>query len=250
MNNKMTFDEFMVDDTNRFAHAICKSVVSSLTENSKKEQSYNPVIIYGPSGCGKTHLLYAVYAATASKKACFVSAGEWADDLIAGYNKEDMRNYDNKYGNLDLLIVDNLDDLLGKKATQEAFAEFIESKVSTDYCFVIMASTRPFSDYAVLSTEFYKLLKNGFGVIADIMNPSVDFRRNIIRAMTEKMSVQLDEVCMDYLAEEYELTYNQLCGIMSRLAFDVSQSKHLISFDLLKEVLTTYAYKGGKKDED
>lgn len=247
-SKNQAIDSFMIDDSNRLAYTVCKNLIGYLENDLGHKSTFNPIVLYGPSGYGKTHLLYAVYNAVNRESSLFVSAREWADDLIAGCVKKNMNDYQKKYYNRKLLIIDDLDDLIGKSVTQEALAVLIE-KILSSGSYVLMASIRPLKDYPVLEEKLMDGVCSENGIIADITSPSAEFRKKIILSLANKLNINIEEMVVEYLAKKYPLTFSQLKGIMENLAFCISTNKQPITTDILNRVLLSYTI-GDKEDEN
>ena len=211
-NFEYTFENFIVGDTNKFAHAACVAVANHPATN------YNPLFIYGNSGLGKTHLLYATINRLRQNKPniriIYTKGEDFTNQMISCLANKSMEEFRDKYRKCDVLLIDDIQFIAGKVATQEEFfhtfnALFEEKKQ------IILTSDRPPREIKTLEER----LKTRFewGLIADIEPPDLELRIAIIKAKADQVNLEIPDEVLIFLAENLRSNIRQIEGAIKKL---------------------------------
>ena len=248
LKKNYTFDSFIVGNSNKFAHAAALSVA----ENPGR--MYNPLFIYGNSGLGKTHLMHAIgnhIANNSNKKGLYVTSEQFISDFL-GINKRDEfgNNFDyveyfkNKYRNVDVLLIDDIQFLGGATQTQQEFFHTFNTLYS-DNKQIIISSDRSPDDLKLLEDR----LRTRFcwGLTVDIFPPDFELRIAILKKKIVGGAVEKDipEDVIEYIASNMGSDVRQLEGSITRLlAYSTIMGGCEITLDLAIEALKDYVNKG------
>ena len=212
-NFEYTFENFIVGASNKFAHAACIAVAD------RPAQAYNPLFIYGPSGLGKTHLMYAITNQLQKKnpniKIIYIKGEDFTNQMVECLTRQAMNEFRNKYRACDVLLIDDIQFIAGREATQEEFfhtfnALYEEKKQ------IILTSDRPPRDIKTLEDR----LKTRFewGLIADIQPPDLDLRIAIIKKKIEQARIRVPDDVVVFLAENLRSNIRQIEGAIRKLS--------------------------------
>ena len=232
-NFEYTFDNFIVGDSNKFAHAACWAVAN------RPAQDYNPLFIYGPSGLGKTHLLYAITNEIKKKnpdvKIIYIKGEDFTNQLIESLSQQAMPNFRDKYRSCDVLLIDDIQFIAGKVSTQEEFFHTFNA-LFEDRKQIILTSDRPPRDIKTLEER----LKTRFewGLIADIQPPDLELRIAIIKKKAEQVNVELPDDVLTFLAENLRSNIRQIEGAIKKLGALSFLSGQKITMDLTKSCIS------------
>ena len=212
LNPKYTFDTFVKGTTNRFAAAAAETVAE------KPGQSYNPLFIYGESGLGKTHLLHAIGNYTRSlyrgKQIRYVSSEEFTNEFINSIRDDKSANFQKKYRDIDVLLIDDIQFLSGKVQTQDEFFHTFETLSMANKQIVITSDLPPRQ-----LQDFGDRLRSRFaaGFIIDIQPPDLETRIAILRKKTlqERLIVPAD--VLEYIASKISTIIRELEGALIRV---------------------------------
>ena len=211
-SSKFLFDNFIVGESNKFAHAAALAVASNLAE------SYNPLFIYGSSGLGKTHLLYAIknYLSQNNPDAVsvYIKGDDFTNELIDAIRSGSTVNFHMKYRKADILLVDDIQFIAGKNSTQEEFFHTFNS-LYEDKRQIVLTSDRPPKDIQTLEER----LKTRFewGLIADIQPPDFETRIAIIKRKSEELNVKISNETCIMIANKLQSNIRQLEGAVKRI---------------------------------
>ncbi|MFA5007890.1 MAG: chromosomal replication initiator protein DnaA [Candidatus Omnitrophota bacterium] len=232
LNPRFTFDNFIVGASNRMAHA------ASLAVSNAPGKSYNPLFIYGGVGLGKTHLMQAIanhaFAQNSQAKIKYISSEKFTNELIMAIQNRSTEKFRQKYRNIDLLLIDDIQFLAGKEAAQEEF--FHTFNVLYDYHKqIVMSSDRPPKEIPKLEERLVS--RFSWGLVVDIQLPDFETRVAILRKKLEKDPVKIDEDVITFIAKNITTNIRELEGALIRIiAYSLIESKP-ITFDLAKEIL-------------
>ncbi len=207
-----TFDNFIIGASNKFAHAACVAVADRPAEN------YNPLFIYGQSGLGKTHLMYAIINELKRKNPNFniiyIKGDEFTNELIDSLKSNSPQKFRDKYRKCDVLLIDDIQFIAGKEATQDEFFHTFNS-LYEEHKQIILTSDRPPRDIKTLEDR----LKTRFewGLIADIQPPDLELRIAIIKLKAEKVNIHLPDDVLMFLAENLRYNVRQIEGAIKKL---------------------------------
>ena len=231
-NFEYTFDNFIVGNSNKFAHAACTAVADNPATN------YNPLFIYGPSGLGKTHLMSAVVNEIKKKKddlsVVYIKGEDFTNELIESLSKQQMNKFRDKYRTCDILLIDDIQFIAGKNSTQEEFFHTFNS-LYEDHKQIILSSDRPPKDIQLLEER----LKTRFewGLIADIEPPDLELRVAIIKKKAEQVSLDIPNEVLTFLAENLRSNIRQIEGAIKKLSALSFLSGKSISMELAKSCI-------------
>ena len=242
LNKSYTFDNFVVGNSNKLAHATALAVAES------PGQTYNPLFIYGASGLGKTHLMYAIgnyIEDNTNKKVLYVSSEQFIDDFskISRKDENNKNNYDyaeyfkNKYRSLDVLIIDDIQFLATTPKTQEEFFHTF-NVLYNDNKQIIISSDRSPNDLKSLEER----LKTRFcwGLTVDIYPPELELRKNILRKKIQasKLLPEIPEDVIEYIASNMASDVRSLEGAINRLmAYSLMMGESEINLQMAVEAL-------------
>ena len=212
-SGEYTFENFIVGDSNKFAHAAAKAVAAD------PGNTYNPLFIHGNSGLGKTHLLNAICCEIRKNNPdaymIYVRSEDFMNELIDYLqNKRDTSVFHNKYRNADVLLVDDVQFIAGKTSTELEFFHTFDTLVKAKRQ-IVLTSDRPPKEMATLEER----LRNRFesGLIADIQPPDLETRIAIVKSKAESLDIELsDQVCM-FIAEKIKNNIRQLEGAVKNM---------------------------------
>ncbi len=234
INSKYTFDTFVVGDNNNTAQAASLAVAES------PGKVFNPLFIYGGPGLGKTHLMYAIANHLAEHnpdlKVLYVSSEKFTNDLIesikTGYNApEEFRQ---KYRNNDVLLVDDVQFIIGKERTQEEFFHtFNEMKDSGRQ--IIISSDKPPREMKILDERFRSRFE--WGLTVDIQPPAFETRMAILTKKQKQDNINLDEKIIVYIAENIKSNIRELEGALTKVVAMGRLQKREINLELAQEAL-------------
>ena len=232
-NFQYTFDNFIVGNSNKFAHAACTAVAA------RPAMDYNPLFIYGPSGLRKTHLMNAVINEIRRKKpdinVVYIKGDEFTNQMIESLSRHEMNKFHEKYRSCDILLIDDIQFIAGKDSTQEEFFHTFNA-LYEEHKQIILTSDRPPRDIQTLEER----LKTRFewGLIADIQPPDLELRIAIIKKKAEQASIEIPDDVLTFLAENLRSNIRQIEGAIKKLSAVTFLSGKSISMDLAKDCLS------------
>lgn len=232
LNPKYTFDTFVVGNSNRFAHAACLAVAES------PAKAYNPLFIYGGVGLGKTHLMHAIGQLILEHsnkiKVSYVTSEKFTNELINSIRDDKPVEFRNKYRNMDILLVDDIQFLAGKERTQEEFFHTFNTLYEANKQ-IIISSDRPPKEIPTLEDRLRSRFE--WGLITDIQPPDLETRIAILRkkAQLENLSVPDDTVV--YIANKIQSNIRELEGALIRVIAYASLNGEEINPEMAAEVL-------------
>ena len=231
-NFQYTFDNFIVGNSNKFAHAACTAVAE------RPAKDYNPLFIYGPSGLGKTHLMSAVVNEIRRRKpdtrVVYIKGDEFTNEMIDCLSRHEMSKFHEKYRNCDILLIDDIQFIAGKDSTQEEFFHTFNNLYESNKQ-IILTSDRPPKDIQTLEDR----LKTRFewGLIADIQPPDIELRVAIIKKKAEQINIDIPDDVLNFLAENLRSNIRQLEGAIKKLSAKCFLSGQSISMDMAKSCI-------------
>lgn len=233
LNPKYTFDTFVVGAANRFAHA------ASLAVAEAPAKSYNPLFIYGGVGLGKTHLMHAighyVLEHHPDKNVMYLSSEKFTNEFINSIMENKAENFRNKYRNVDILLVDDIQFLAGKEQTQEEFFHTFNT-LHEENKQIIISSDRPPREIPTLEDRLRSRFE--WGLITDISPPDLETRIAILskKAKAEGLTDISSEV-MHYIANQIDTNIRELEGALVRVVAYSSLVNEDINTELATEAL-------------
>ena len=232
LNPKYTFDTFVVGNNNRFAHAAALAVAESPAD------AYNPLFIYGGVGLGKTHLMHAIGHYMLSQKPTlrikYVTSEVFMNEMVNSLNKKTQAEFREKYRNIDVLMVDDIQFLTGKVGTQEEFFHTFNALYSAGKQ-IVLSSDKPPKEIAKLEERLRSRFE--WGLIADIGKPDLETRVAILQKKAEDELLTVDPAILTMIAERVSSNIRELEGCLTRLVAYSSLTGRKIDQALAEEAL-------------
>ena len=229
---KYTFDTFVIGNSNRFAHAACVAVAES------PAKAYNPLFLYGGVGLGKTHLMHAIghHIIDENKdiKVVYVSSEKFTNELINSIKDDKNEEFRNKYRNIDILLIDDIQFIAGKERTQEEFFHTFNSLHEANKQ-IIISSDRPPKEIPTLEDRLRSRFE--MGLITDIQAPDFETRIAILRKKAQIENINVSNDVMSYIATNIKSNIRELEGALTRVVAYSSLTNKEISIDLAMEAL-------------
>lgn len=233
LHDKYSFDTFVIGGSNRFAHAAALAVAE------KPAYAYNPLFIYGGVGLGKTHLLQSIAnyvpAHHEDLKVKYVSSENFTNDFINSIrDKEKIAGFQRKYRHTDVLLVDDIQFLENKEATQEEFFHTFNTLYEADKQ-IIISSDRPPKDIATLEARLRTRFESG--LIVDIQPPDIETRIAILRKKVKLDNLEVPDDVLQFIASKVQSNIRELEGALIRTIAFSSLTGNDISLTLANDVL-------------
>ena len=217
LNPKYTFDTFVVGNNNRFAQNAALAVAETPGE------VYNPLYIYGGPGLGKTHLMHAIgnfiLREDQTKKVLYVTSEEFVNEMIeslrSSNNTNAMSTFRNKYRAVDVLMIDDIQFIIGKESTQEEFFHTFNTLHAAGKQ-IILTSDRPPKEMKTLEERIRSRFE--WGLMADIGYPDYETRMAIIRNKVETEHINLSDDILQYIGENIKSNIREIEGALNKLS--------------------------------
>ena len=215
LNPKYTFDTFVVGSYNKLAHSAAQAVAED------PGHAYNPLFLYGGPGLGKTHLMHSIGHQILKKNPnahiIYVTSEEFTNEVIESIrsgNAAAMTKLREKYRTVDVLMVDDVQFIIGKESTQEEFFHTFNALHSTEKQ-IILTSDRPPKEMETLEERFRS--RFGWGMIADINAPDYETRVAILRKKCENLNKKIDDSIIQYIANNIKSNIRELEGALNKI---------------------------------
>ena len=241
LNPKYTFDSFVVGNSNRFAHAAALAVAEA------PATAYNPLFIYGGVGLGKTHLMQAIaneiLLNNRNAKILYVTSEKFTNQLINAIKDGKNEMFRNKYRNIDVLLIDDIQFIAGKERIQEEFFHTFNT-LHENGKQIIISSDKPPKDIKLLEDR----LKSRFewGLIADISNPDYETRLAILRKKAQLDNIIIDDEILSDIATKIDSNIRELEGILKKLIANASLTNCPITIEMAEKAINDVVTKKDK----
>ena len=227
-----TFENFIVGSSNKLAHAASVAVANHPT-------AYNPLFLYGASGLGKTHLMKAIANEVKRTRPTFniifVKGEDFTNELVRSIEKKTTSKFKEKYRNADMLLIDDIQFIAGKVATQEEFFHTFNSLYDAGKQ-IILTSDRPPKDIQHLEERIQSRFEGG--LIVDIQPPDTELRVAILKRKAQIMNVKLSDDVLNFLGENVKSNIRQLEGVIKKLGAYSFVNGSTITVDIARNVLS------------
>lgn len=232
LNGKYTFNTFVIGSGNRFAHA------ASLAVAEAPAKAYNPLFIYGGVGLGKTHLMHAighyVMEHNPSANVVYLSSEKFTNEFINSIRDNKAVHFRNKYRNVDVLLIDDIQFLAGKEQTQEEFFHTFNA-LHEESKQIVISSDRPPKEIPTLEDRLRSRFE--WGLITDITPPDLETRIAILRKKAKAENLDIPNEVMLYIANQIDTNIRELEGALIRVVAYSSLINKDMNADLAAEAL-------------
>ncbi len=232
LNPKYTFDTFVVGNNNKFAQAAAMGVA----ENPGSK--YNPFFIFGGVGLGKTHLMQAigneVLRNNPNASVLYISSENFTNQLINALRDQSMDKFRDKYRNIDVLLIDDIQFIAGKKSTQEEFFNTFNALYDAQKQ-IILSSDRPPREIELLDDRLRSRFE--WGVTADIQSPDYETRLAILRKKIQVESIIIDDEILSLIATKVDSNIRELEGIINKLIARASLTETPITIEMAQKAI-------------
>ena len=235
LNPRYTFDAFVIGSGNQFAHAACQAVAE------RPSKAYNPLFLYGGVGMGKTHLMQAIGHEIKKRMPqaaiCYVSSEKFTNEMINSLRYDKMTSFRDKFRNVDVLLVDDIQFLAQKERTQEEFFHTFNA-LHESMKQIVIASDRPPKELAEVEDRLRSRFE--WGLIADIQPPDLETKVAILQKKAEQEKVTLPTDVALYVASNIRSNVRELEGALIRLVAHSSLIGAEITLPYAQQVLKNF----------
>src|SRR6266446_6260576 len=235
LSSRYTFDAFVIGSGNQFAHAACQAVAE------RPSKAYNPLFLYGGVGMGKTHLMQAIGHEIKRRQPqaaiCYVSSEKFTNEMINSLRYDKMTSFRDKFRNVDVLLIDDIQFLAGKERTQEEFFHTFNA-LHESMKQIVIASDRPPKELSEIEDRLRSRFE--WGLIADIQPPDLETKVAILQKKGESERVSLPTDVALFIAQNVRTNVRELEGAMIRLVAYCSLTGAEITLSTAQQVLRNF----------
>ncbi|NSW51294.1 MAG: chromosomal replication initiator protein DnaA [Anaerolineae bacterium] len=230
IKGRYTFDNFVVGPSNRLAHAACLAVAES------PAHAYNPLFLYGGVGLGKTHLLHAIGRRVQQKglNVLYVSSEEFTNDYINSVRNHSPMAFRERYRTIDVLMIDDIQFLMGKEQTQEEFFHTFNTLYRQEKQIIISSDRSP---KALVTLEERLRSRFEWGLIVDIQPPDLETRIAILRSKADRVRQHVDDDILELIARRIQSNIRELEGALNRVLAYSDLMGHSLDSSLVETAL-------------
>lgn len=242
VNPKYTFDTFVSGPSNQFAHAAAMAVAHN------PATTYNPLFIYGGVGLGKTHIIHSIgneiLKSKKNLKVFYYSSEKFTNELINSLRHGKMEDFRNKFRSIDVLLIDDIQFIAGKKSTQEEFFHTFNALYESHKQIVVTSDKFPKE-----IPDLEERLRSRFewGLIADIQEPDTETKQAILKMKSEQNNIYLPEDVIYFLANSITSNVRELEGYLIRIGAYSSLTSTQINLEMAKEILKNIITENSKE---
>ena len=246
LNAKYNFDTFVVGSNNKFAHSAALAVAESPGE------VYNPLFLYGGAGLGKTHLMHSIghfiLEQNSEMKVLYVNSEQFTNEVIESIrsgNAASMTNLREKYRTIDVLLLDDVQFIIGKESTQEEFFHTFNA-LHTAGKQIILSSDKPPKEMEILDERFRSRFE--WGLITDIQAPDYETRMAILKKNIYNYGIEIDEEILKYIATNIKSNIRELEGALRKVIANSKLNNMELSMALAEDALKDIIYPEAPKE--
>jgi len=234
LNPYYTFDSFVIGSSNRLAHAAAKAVAKSPGE------MYNPLFIYGGAGLGKTHLMQAIgheVLKNGDKKVLYATCEKFTNEFVQAVQNGKINHFKEKYRSIDVLLIDDIQFLVGKDSTKEEFFHTFNALYQNNKQIVI-SSDRPPKALSALEERLISRFEGG--MLADILPPDLETRIAILNQKKKEKNYQISDEIIEFIASKIQQNIRELEGALTRLIATCQLSGEPPTLELANQILSSF----------
>lgn len=232
LDERFTFESFVVGKPNALAHAAARRVVESA------KVPFNPLFIYGGVGLGKTHLMHAVAKMISdqapNKRVLYLSAEKFMYQFVKSLRANETMAFKEFFRSVDVLMIDDIQFIAGKESTQEEFFHTFNALIDQNKQIIISADKAP-SDLTGIDERLRSRL--AWGLVADIQPSTYELRLGIVQAKRDQLQADIPDAVLEFLALKVTSNIRELEGALNRIVAHADVSKHQITLESTQEVL-------------
>lgn len=232
LNPRYTFESFVIGDNNRFAHAAAFAV------SEAPGTSYNPLFIHGGVGIGKTHLMHAIgheiLSRNSEMRVVYVTSEKFTNEFINSIKDNKNEQFRQKYRNIDVLLIDDIQFIAGKEGIQEEFFHTFNT-IYENKGQIVITSDKPPKDINPLSER----LKSRFdwGLLVDISTANYETRLAILRKKVQLENIVIDDIILSNIATKVDSNIRELEGTLNKIVAQASLTHSPITFELAEKAI-------------
>lgn len=231
-NPRYVFDNFVVGDSNQFAHA------ASIAVAEKPAKAYNPLFIYGGAGLGKTHLLHAIgiYASSLhpDMQVKYITSEAFLNEFVESIRTKKPLPFQKRYRTVDVLLIDDIQFIIGKDSTQEEFFHIFNT-LYEGHKQIVICSDRPPKEMPALEDRMRSRFE--WGLVVDIQPPNLETRIAILQKKAEGSGIEVPDDVIQFIAGKRQLNVRELEGALTRVAAFADLTNSVIDVSLTKDIL-------------
>ena len=231
-NKKYSFETFVVGNSNQFAHAAARAVAES------PSHSYNPLFLYGGVGLGKTHLLHAIghkiLRDSPHLRVMYLAAEQFVNELINSIRFDRMPEFRDRYRNIDILLIDDIQFIANKERTQEEFFHTFNTLYTSQRQIILTSDASP---RKIPTLEERLRSRFQWGLIADIQPPDLETKVAILRRKADTEALALPDDVALFIARQVRSNIRELEGLLNRVIAFASLTGKSLSIELARETL-------------